>query len=460
MRHRISPADCASQQTDDLFRSRLDQIIAMNHSLVKLTHAMPWDAIAERLGEVLPPEPTGAGRAALPLRLMVGLLYLKHAFNLSDEQVLVRWVENPYHQYFCGEVYFQTELPCDPSSLTRFRNRLGEAGVEELLAQTIEAAKALKAIKVTDLRRVIVDSTVQEKAVAYPTDSRLLEIARGKLVQAVQQQGITLRQTYAREGPRLRRRAGGYAHARQFKRLRRVLKRQRTILGRLLRDVERKANPEQSAALSTLVGRITRLHVQRRHDKNKLYALQAPEVECIGKGKARQPYEFGVKVGVAVTARKGLIVGARSFPGNPYDGDTLAEQLEQAEILSEVAPTTAIVDLGYRGRDIDDIAIVHRGRMKRMARSQRRWLKRRQAVEPTIGHLKSDHRMGRCYLKGAQGDALNVVLAAAGFNLQWLIRWITILWLRILNGLDRLREAIGPDSGNRPGSWLMNPCGE
>lgn len=324
MRHKPSASDGIKGRSDDLFRSRLDQMIGSDHPLVKLAEKMPWDAIAERLSGVLPPEPVGAGHPALPMRLVVGLLYLKHAYNLSDEEVCARWLENPYWQHFCGEVYLQITLPGDPSSLTSFRQRLGEAGVEELLAQTIEAAKAMKAIRTRDLERMVIDSTVQEKAVAYPTDSRLLEIARYKLVKAAKAEGIDLRQSYARIGPSLRRRAGGYAHAKQYKRLRRVLGKQRTIAGRLIRDIQRNATTEQQRKLATLLARAERIRSQQKKDTNKLYAQHAAEVECIGKGKARQPYEFGVKAGIAITAKKGLIVDARSFPGNPYDGNTLA----------------------------------------------------------------------------------------------------------------------------------------
>ena len=202
----------------------------------------------------------------------------------------------------------------------------------------------------------------------------------------------------------------GYAHAKQFKRLKRVLRRQRTLLGRVIRDLQRKLDGTTAAAQEALtlwIGRAQRLHAQKPKDKNKLYALHAPEVECLSKGKARQPYEFGVKVGVAVTATRGLIVGARSFPNNPYDGDTLAEQLEQVEILSGQRPSTALVDLGYRGREVDGVAIVHRGKAKTLTRAQKHWLRRRQAVEPVIGHLKADHRMDRCRLKDALADALD-----------------------------------------------------
>jgi IS5 family transposase len=286
-----------------------------------------------------------------------------------------------------------------------------------------------------------VDSTVQEKAIAHPTDSRLLEIARAKVVHMAKRAGIELKQTFAKEGQALRRRAGGYAHAKQFRRLRRVIKRQRTILGILLREVARKQAPmATSPALDTLAlwtERAERIHSQKPKDKNKLYALHAPEVECISKGKARKPYEFGVKASLAVTHKSGLVVGARTFPGNPYDGHVLAEQLEQTRILLEDTPSQpkhVVVDLGYRGVDHANpgIEIIHRGKYRSLTKKQRQWLKRRQAVEPAIGHLKSDHRMDRCWLKGSLGDALHAVLCAAGYNLRWLMRAMIRLGLKVL----------------------------
>lgn len=216
MSYRRSPADFL--QNDDMFSSRLDTMLDMRHELVKLAQIMPWDTLRDAVGHKLPAMPAGKGRPPLPARLMLGLLYLKYAYDLSDEAVCKRWLENPYFQYFCGEVTFQTSLPCDPTSLTRYRNHLDEAGVEEMLAQTISAAKQLKAVKRPDLKRIIVDTTVQEKNVAYPTDSRLLEVARQKLVEAARAEGITLRQSYARVAPRLAIQAGRYAHARQYKR--------------------------------------------------------------------------------------------------------------------------------------------------------------------------------------------------------------------------------------------------
>ncbi|QBG86245.1 IS5 family transposase [Xanthomonas oryzae] len=423
---------------DELFRSRLENQIDLRHPLVQLRHRLPWSALEQALSPRLPATTATGGRPGLPVRLIAGLLYLKHAYNLSDEAVCERWLENPYWQFFTGEVVFQTCLPCDPSSLTRWRQRLGEAGMEELLAHTINTAHAMKAVDARELSRVIVDTTVQEKAIAHPTDSRLLEVARKKLVRLAKRHGIALRQTYARQGPALSRKAGRYAHARQFKRMRQVLRRQRTLLGRVLRDLQRKLDQVEACVrerISVWLERVQRLLTQRPKDKQKLYALHAPEVEC--KGKARTQYEFGVKVGIAVSARKGLIVGARSFPGNPYDGDTLAEQLEQTRgLLQDVNVITqvAIVDLGYRGREVDGVQILHRGKAKSLTRRQWSWIKRRQAVEPVIGHLKQDCRLNRCHLKGAQGDALHVLGCAAGYNLRWLLRWIAFLraWLQVV----------------------------
>jgi transposase, IS5 family len=449
--------------TDDFFRSRLDQMIDLRHPLAVLAGKMPWEQIEQALAPVFEHKdrqgrqlfseglfgpnvklagvgPSNAGRPRLPTRLMVSLLYLKHAYDVSDQELVARWTENVQWQYFSGMEYYEPKFPCDPAQITRFRQLLGEAGVEELLKATIDAAVKMKAIRPSEFERVIVDSTVSEKAITYPTDNRLLEIARYQLVKAAKAVGIKFKQTYATEGKGLRRKAAGYAHAKQFRRLKRTLKRQRTIVGIMIREIERKLAQlrlEQSVLLeklTTLLQRAQRLVQQKPKDKNKLYALHAPEVECIGKGKARQPYEFGVKAGFAITHKRGLIVGARTFPGNPFDGHTLAEQLEQTRILIEdhgTSPKQVYVDLGYRGVDHanPDVEIIHRGKYRSLAKADRKRLRRRQAVEPTIGHLKADHGMSRCWLKGSSGDALHVVLCAAGFNLKWLLRAIARLGL-------------------------------
>ena len=451
--------------TDDFFRARLDQMIDLRHPLAVLARRMPWLQIETALspafvrknieGKVIAYDDlfggtvetadggaSPAGRPRLPIRLMSALLYLKHAFNLSDEELVERWSENVVWQYFSGQTYYEPRLPCDATQIGRFRKAIGEAGVEELLKATIDTALTTKAVRPAEFERVIVDSTVQEKAIAHPVDSRLLEIARAKVVQMAKFAGLALKQTFVKEGRELRRKAGGYAHAKQFKRLRRVVKRQRTILGIVIREIKRKLSTESSAAphtvtrLTTLLERAERIRTQQPKDKNKLYALHAPEVECIGKGKARKPYEFGVKTSIAVTHKSGLMVGARTFPGNPYDGHVLNEQLEQTTILLEdtgKSPQQVIVDLGYRGVDQDNptVEIIHRGKYKSLTKQQRRWLKRRQAVEPAIGHLKSDNRMDRCWLKGQLGDALHAVLCATGYNLRWLMRAMARLGLAV-----------------------------
>ena len=474
--------------TDDFFRARLDGMVDMRHPLVTLARRMPWPQIeaalapalahrdrkgrlvegADMFGPTLVVSGAGvsnAGRPRLPIRLMVSLLYLKHAFNESDESLVERWSENVVWQFFSGMEYYTPKLPCDPSQISRFRKILGEAGVEQLLKTTIETAVAIQAVKRAEFERVIVDTTVQEKAVSHPVDARLLEVAREKLVRLAKRAGIALKMTYEREGKVLRRRASGYSHAKQFKRMRAVLRRQRTILGVLIREITRKLGTVSEAARAQLapwLQRAERIRTQKPKDKGKLYALHAPEVECIGKGKARKPYEFGVKASLAVTHGKGLVVGARTFPGNPYDGHTLASQLEQTATLLQdigVRPTTAVVDLGYRGvdEDVPTVQVIHRGKAKRLTARQKAWLKRRQAIEPVIGHVKADHRLDKCWLKGSEGDALHAVLCAAGFNIRWLLRAIAaraakaalFVFALVMTLLQRLHTGLQTRVGRR-----------
>lgn len=470
------PMDTA---TEDFFRLRLDHMIDLRHALAVLASRMPWQQIEASVSHVfsakvragkklcgidlfgeqvhMTAQKSNAGRPRVPLRTMIALLYLKHAFNESDEGVVQRWSETPVWQYFGGRAYFDQALPCDATTLVKFRALLGEDGVEALLSQTITAAVNMKLISAKELATVVVDSTVQPKAIAHPTDSKLLETARQKLVAAAKDAGIDLKQTFAKEGRLLRFKAGRYAHAKHFKRMARAIKRQRTIVSRIARQMERGANMLNQAVRDALQGTLAKARqivAQAASRKNtgsspKLYAWHAPEVECIAKGKSRIPYEFGVKVGIAATLKHNLIVGARSFAGKPYDGHTLNEQLQQAGILMQETgqePLTAYVDLGYRGVDADNprTAIKHRGKYKSLSNQERKLLKRRQAIEPIIGHLKTDHRMDRCYLKGEKGDRLNAVLCAAGYNIKWLLRMIAKKGVTFLRGFYlRLCEALG-----------------
>ena len=438
-------------------------MIDLRHPLVILTSRMPWQEIEASLAHQFARQVkagkslqdiglfgaqtlrvgggvTNAGRPRLPIRLMVSLLYLRHAFNESDEGVVERWAETPTWQYFSGMDCFEHRFPCDATLIGKFRQLIGEDGVEELLSQTISVALNLRVIK-NALETVVVDSTVQPKAIAHPADSRLLEVARRKLLGIAKSVGIDLKQSFAKEGKQLTRKAGGYAHARQLRRMRKPINPQRTIVGRLAREIERRlAIIVQDLKQSVLdaLHKAKQLMTQTKYRKTKggvakLRSWHAPEVEVIAKGKARIPYEFGVKVGITSTLKGNLILGARNFPNNPYDGHTLNELLEQASILSNSAIKDVYVDLGDRGVDQQnpEVSIKHRGKYKSLTAQERRLLKRRQAIEPIIGHLKSDHRMGRCHLKGAEGDAIYAVLCATGYNIRWLMRMIRKKGIRL-----------------------------
>lgn len=431
-------------QTAELFRPRLDEQINMKHPLVRLAALIDWTEIERTFAVSFP---SRRGRPALPARLVAGLLYLQHTFDASDEAVVNTWVENPYWQFFCGETYLQTELPIDPSSLTRWRKRVGEEGVETLLAASIEAARRGGVIRKSSTQQVIVDTTVMPKAIAHPTDSRLLDRSRQHLVKAAEENGLRLRQNYNRVAPRLAAQIGRYAHAKQFKRMRRAVRMLRTRVGRVHREVARQLHvlPEAARAkVQDLLQRTGRILTQAPKDKNKLYALHAPEVECISKGKARTPYEFGVKVSIATTLKEGLVVGTRSMPGNPYDGHTLAETLEQVGILTgtDRPPATAIVGKGYRGVEIEGVRILRSGQRRGITRTLKAMIKRRGAIEPVIGHMKMDGRLGRNPLKGALGDALHAVMCGAGHNLRLILAALRLYCARLGLSISALIKAL------------------
>jgi transposase, IS5 family len=319
--------------------------------------------------------------------------------------------------------YFEHEAPIDPSSMTRWRKRIGEAGAEELLKETIIAGLKTKAVKASQLKHVNVDTTVQEKEVRFPTDARLYDRARQRLVAAAEERGIALRQNYNRNAKTLMLKQSRYAHALQMKRAGRCTAKLKTYLGRVIRDIVRK-QPFVDEELATLLHTATRVHQRTRNEKNKIYSVHAPEVECISKGKAHKRYEFGCKVSVAATSRGGWFVGAMAVHGNPYDGHTLADTLAQVKRIAK-EPLHVFVDRGYRGHDYRGNAEVHvdKPRRGKIAKSLWRWMKRRAAIEPSIGHLKREHRMDRNRLKGTQGDMVNAILSAAGMNFSKLLRW-------------------------------------
>ena len=432
----------------DLFRERLDAIIDLKHPLVRLAGLVPWadfDAAFGRFYKLI-------GRPAKATRLMVGLHYLKHAFDLSDEETVARWVENPYWQYFCGLEFFQHTLPIDPSLMTRWRKRIGPEEMERVLKATVEAALASGTVKPGSLERVTVDTTVQDKAIAHPTDSRLYLKALHVLVRQAKAAGLALRQSHTRLAKTAAAKAGRYAHAKQYRRMRRELKRLRTYLGRVYRDVGRKiaGNATQQARFARLLGLVERLLTQKPGDSNKLYSLHAPEVVCIAKGKAHKRYEFGAKVAIAATNREGLFLAAKAFEGNPYDGHTLQATIDQAQAMTGVPIVRAYADRGYKGHDYKGPAqVILAGRRRDLTPTMKRELKRRSAIEPMIGHAKTDGRLGRNYLLGHDGDRINALLAAAGHNLRLILNALALLFARILAAL--------PEPVAKPITWPPPP---
>ncbi len=408
---------------------RLELALDMDHGLVRLAGVIPWDRLAEEFGPLYCAD---NGRPAVPIRLMAGLHYLKHLKGLSDEQTVHGWVENPYWQFFCGEEFFQHALPIDPSQMTRWRQRIGEEGVERLLQATITAGKTTRTITEESLDKVIVDTTVQPKAVEHPTDARQYRKVHQAMLRIAEQEGITLRQSYRKLMGRAFQKHGGHAKAKQFKRARKVLRSIKTMAGRVMRDVERKMSDAAFEAHKDTMIKAELILTQKRTTKGKIYSLHAPEVECIAKGKAHKPYEFGVKVSLAVTHKEGFVVGIQACPGNPFDGHTLDGQLDQVERITGKVPGTTFVDRGYKGHGVSE----KRSRVlisgtRKLGYTLKRHLRRRSAVEPEIGHMKADGLLGRNFLKGMQGDAINAVLCGAGHNLRKILARIRLLCLDI-----------------------------
>jgi transposase, IS5 family len=425
------PRERRATGAQDLFRARLDQILNMKHELVRLAQAIDWPVLEERFGAVYS---DGPGMPPLPTRLMSGLAILKHTFDLSDEALCERWIENPYFQYLCGEEFFQHELPFDRSSMTRWRQRMGEERITALLQESLAVAVKTGAMKPQDTRRVIVDTTVQPKNVMFPTDAKLINRARERLVRLARKAGLELRQSYVRVGKRALIMYQRYAHAKQFKRAGKALRKLKTYLGRTIRDILRQSvgDAEREALLRwPLFQASTVLEHQPRQRGRKIYSLHADEVECIGKGKAHAPYEFGVKVSVATTLKRSkggqFALHAMALPGNPYDGHTLEKIIPAMEDTIGVEIERILADAGYRGHNAPQshkFRVFTAGQKRRVTSAIKRQMRRRSAVEPVIGHIKSEHRMGRNYLAQAQGDAINAILAAAGYNFALLLNWL------------------------------------
>ncbi len=426
----------------DIFQSRLDQIIDLSHPLVKLAQKIDWTFLETKLGVAYTDK---KGRPPLPTRLMAGLAILKASHDLSDEVLCARWVENPYYQYFCGEEFFRHKLPFDRSSMTRWRQRMGEDALVCLVQESLATAMRTGAAKPADFQQMIVDTTVQPKNVMFPTDARLMHRARERLVRLAKSLGINLRQTYERVGKLALIKHQRYAHAKQFKRANKALRTLRTQLGRVIRDIRRKIGADEALneAFATQLSLANRVRDQRQRQRGKkVYSLHAPEVECIGKGKAHKPYEFGVKVSVATPIQRSkggqFVAHIKALPGAPYDGHTLETVLPEIEDQIGVNLTRIVADAGYKGHNASDkhqLKVFTSGQKRGVTDTIKKALRRRAAVEPVIGHLKAEHRMGRNYLAHRAGDAINAVLAAVGYNFSLLLKWLRLLCAMIMEAI-------------------------
>lgn len=405
----------------DLFGARLEDLLDSTHPLYVLAQQIDWQRFETKFGIHFA---DSSGRPALSTRLVVGLEYLKYTFNESDESVVEKFVENPYWQYFCGLDHFTHRLPCHPTSLVKWRGRVGLKGCEAMLAETIEVAKNAKLATNDSLAEVYIDTTVQPKAVAYPRDSRLLDTARRAVVRQAGKLGLKLKQTYVRLGRRALLSHIRAMHKGEKKLAKRQLKKLRTYLGRVLRDFERKLT-DRSPAVSRLLGIVSKILGQKTNSKNKIYSVHAPEVVCIAKGKARVKYEFGSKVSVATAVKGSWVLGVNSFASAPFDGHTIPDVLTQIKSLTGAYPTAAYCDRGYQGSagQIFSTQVYVQGKSSKDANdSIKKKLLGRAGIEPVIGHMKAEHRLGRNFLLGTRGDQINAVMSGCGFNMRKLYR--------------------------------------
>jgi IS5 family transposase len=392
----------------------LSDSLDSRHPLYELANAIKWEHF-ETAFRLLYSEKKGA--PAKPIRLMVGLLMLKHIRNLSDESIVEQWSENAYYQYFCGNQEFTPGVPCELSELVHFRHRIGEAGIALIFQESIRIHG-----KASEEREVIADTTIQEKNITYPTDAKLHRKIIAKCKKMAEREGIELRQNYNRTLKKLAVDQRFRHHPKNRKKAKKADRKVKTIAGRLVRELERKLPSTTPKRLDLML--YNRVLLQKKQDKHKIYSLHEPEVACISKGKEHKKYEYGNKVSLLYTMHTGIIVGALSFR-NPYDGHTLPPVLSQHERLTGKRAKTVTCDRGYRGEKEIEGTIVQipkpfndKTYSKYKQRKLRKAFCRRAAIEPVIGHLKSDHRLSRNFYKGLFGDGINVLLAAAAFNFR------------------------------------------
>ena len=408
-----------NQDQLELFKANLKQILDPKHPLLILAEAIPWKKLEKEFEHLY----SHTGAPSHHLRKMIGILLLQRIYNLSDERVVALWRENPYFQYFCGEASFQWEQPCAASDLVHFRKRLGKKGIEALFALSVH----MHGNKLAKAKQVLVDTTVQEKNITYRTDAKLYKKVIQRCTTLAQRVGVKLRQSYRYVSQKLFS-AQSYAHvAKHAKKASKAVKKLRTLAGRQVRDLTRKLQGAgQLAAYEEELSLMDRIVKQARKDKHKVYSLSSPEVSCIAKGKVHKKYEFGSKVSLATLPGSNVVVGVENFSGNRHDSKTLSVTLDSIHRMFGKEFSSVLVDRGYRGHgQVGSSEVILTGSCQGKSASSRRQHKtrcrRRSAIEAIIGHLKSEHRLSRNYLKGTIGAGMNALLAAIGFNFSLLL---------------------------------------
>jgi IS5 family transposase len=419
----------------NLFRNNLKNQLNPDHELYVLSNLIPWQNLETEFADMHVDSELG-GRPPKPVRLMVGILLLQYMHNISDDTVVRTWVENPYWQFFCGYDLLQWDFPINSSSLTRWRKRLGPDRMKKILGLTVEVAVSSGTVSAKDLGKIIVDTTVMPKNIIFPTDSKLQNKSRERLVKLAKENGLDLRQNYNQESKKVIFQIGRYLHAKQMKRAKKAQKRMKTILGRVVRDSERKI--KNNEALQVIFAKeleVAKHFLNRKKsDKNKIYSLHEQGVVCISKGKANKKYEFGSKVSLSITHKKGIgiITGCESLLGNPFDGHTLKSSIKLSEEITKIKVTDSFVDKGYKGNEVKNSNVYMSGQKRGITAKIKKEIKRRQAIEPHIGHMKQEVKLGLCRLKGIVGDQTHALLAASAYNMRQIIRHLRIIFAQIL----------------------------
>lgn len=404
----------------DLFKIALKDIVSEKIDLVQLTHKITWQEVDIHFG----PFYSIHGRPSVPTRTMVGLLLLKSMFSVADEVLIPTWVQNPYWQYFCGEQYFNDTGPCDPSDLVHFRKRIGKEGSEYILKQTVQ----IHGKAAYEESQVLIDTTVQEKDITFPTDAKLYFAVIEQCWKIAKENNIKLHQSYKFLTKENRLKLRFANHPKRKKEARHALKKLRSFGYKLIGQLKNILTEEQNKIYSEKFILFTKVLQQQKHDSNKIYSLHEPDVYCMAKGKEHKEYEFGCKASIALTKSTGIIVGATTFEKNTNDVYTIEQTLQQINYTTDKLPEELICDRGYRGKTkVGDCKIsIPKPLPNSASRYQKQKVqlkfRRRAGIEPIIGHLKYQHRMARNFLKGKLGDFINCVLAAAGFNLKKMLR--------------------------------------